>query len=63
VAVIAKIFVMKQISGSCAVINMETLTYDDGTLLLARNTSYSMKCLARIFQVCCVHGVHGIHIQ
>jgi hypothetical protein len=60
VAVIAKQFVMKQRSGSCALINMETLTYDDGTLLLARNTAYFMKCLSRIFQV---HDVHVMHIQ
>jgi hypothetical protein len=54
---------MKQGGGNCALIYGETLTFDDRKLLPARNSSYSVKCLSRIFQVHDMHGVHGVHIQ
>jgi hypothetical protein len=54
---------MKQRGGNCALINRETLTFDDRKLLPAGNTAYSVKCLSRIFKVHGMHDMRGVRIQ
>ena len=55
--------VMKQRSGSCALISMETLAYSERMLLLARNSAYTVKCLSGMFQVHGVCDVQGRHTK